>query len=430
MDQLDPRELIARITAEQEHSSPSARTATTGRHAVIAAYGSATAVLAEDPPERDVSATADVTGAAGTPETDDAPVPAPRTGRRRDGASSGPDPSIVEIDRDGTGRRSGLRRLAPLGVGGAAVLAAALVFTLLQPGAEEPDLASALLNDSSRRSVSDGNALPSAPADGGARTLSDVTQGATSRIDAAREAEKKRREAPAPAAGPSSKARPAAPGAGLAQVAGDGVQTALKLGWGAATGDEFSGNGLGANWTAYDGAGHDGAGRRTPDAVSVENGNLVIRGDEQGNTGGIAWGESQKYGKWEMRAKFPKGDKQYHPVLLLWPSEVEWPQGGEVDFAETDSAADDVSFFLHHGSSNAQKTTKKALDLTQWHNYAVEWTPDGIRGYIDGVQWFSSTDPSTLPPGPMHATIQLDYFPDGGSPQPSEMQVAWMRQYR
>jgi beta-glucanase (GH16 family) len=211
-------------------------------------------------------------------------------------------------------------------------------------------------------------------------------------------------------------------------VAGDGVQSALKLGWGAATGDEFTGGGLGSNWTAYDGPGHDGAGRRTPDAVTVENGNLVIRGDSQGNTGGIAWGQDQQYGKWEMRAKFPKGDKQYHPVLLLWPQSGDG-SNGEVDFSETNSAADDTSFFLHYGGGQ-QKTVKKALDITQWHNYAVEWTPDGIRGYIDGVQWFESTDASTLPPGPVHATIQLDYFPDGGSPQPSEMQVAWMRQYK
>ncbi len=405
-DQLDPRELIARITAE--HSSPSAR-----KHAVHAAPGSATAVLAEDPPEDDAATAVSGTGVHRLPEPDGDPA----------------DPAVVEIDHERTGRRSTFRRLAPLGIGGAAVLAAALVFTLLQPGAEDPDLASALLNDSSRRSVSDGNALPSAPADGGARTLSDVTQGATSQIGAAREAERKRREA-ADASRSSGGGRPAAPGAGAAQVAGDGVQTALKLGWGAATGDEFTGGGLGANWTAYDGPGHGGAGRRTPDAVSVENGNLVIRGDSEGNTGGIAWGDSQKYGKWEMRAKFPKGDKQYHPVLLLWPTEHPWPEGGEVDFAETNSAADDVSFFLHYGSSNAQKTATKPLDLTQWHNYAVEWTPDGIRGFVDGVQWFSSTDPSTLPPGPMHATIQLDYFPDGGSPQPSEMHVAWMRQYK
>ena len=411
MDQLDPRELIERITAE--HGSPSAR-----RQTVHAAPGAGTAVLAEDPPGADPAAAESDTGAHRMPDPED----------DEPGAS---DPSAVEVDRAPGDRRSTVRRLAPLGVGGAAVLAAALVFTLLQPGAEAPDLTSALQHDSTRRSVSEVNALPSAPAGGGARTLSDVTQGATSQIGAARAAEKKRRDAAAASSsGSSGGAGQAAPGTGLAQTLGDGVQAALKLGWGAATGDEFTGGGLGANWSAYDGPGHDGAGRRTPDAVSVENGNLVIRGDSQGNTGGIAWGDSQKYGKWEMRAKFPKGDKQYHPVLLLWPSEAPWPEGGEVDFAETNSAADEVSFFLHHGSSNEQKVEKKALDLTQWHNYAVEWTPDGIRGFVDGVQYFESTDPSTLPPGPMHATIQLDYFPDGGSPQPSEMQVAWMRQYK
>ncbi|ALE85861.1 hypothetical protein XF36_24210 [Pseudonocardia sp. HH130629-09] len=217
---------------------------------------------------------------------------------------------------------------------------------------------------------------------------------------------------------------------GAVQVAGDGIQAALKMGWQAIGGDEFLGSTLGSNWSPYNGEGHDGQGRRTSDAISVENGNLVIRGDSQGNTGGMAWGTPQKYGKWEMRAQFPKGDKQYHPVLLLWPSEVSWPEGGEIDFAETTSASDDVSFFLHYGSSNSQKDAKKQIDITQWHNYAVEWTPDAIVGYIDGVEWFRSEDPNTFPPGPMHATIQLDYFPDGGSPEPSEMRVAWMRQYQ
>ncbi len=437
MDQLDPRELIARITAEQEHDSPSGRTGSTGRHAVPAAHDPGTAVLTEYPPPGGSVAVLTPTGAHRIPEPydenedEDEPVD---DARERDGS----DRSVVEIDRETPGRRWRTRRLAPLAIGGAAVLAATLVFTLLQPGSQDPDLASGLLNDSSRRSVSD-NSLAAGPAlggGGGSGALSDVTQGATSQIGAARAAqaaEKKRREAAeagAPAAGASGNSRPAAPGGGAAQVAGDGVQAALKLGWGAAGGDEFTGGGLGAGWTPYEGAGHAGNGRRTADAVSVENGNLVIRGDSQGNTGGIAWGESQKYGKWEMRAKFPKGDKQYHPVLLLWPSEAPWPEGGEIDFAETNSAADDVSFFLHYGGANSQETAKKALDLTQWHNYAVEWTPDGIRGFVDGVQYFESTNSSAQPPGPMHATIQLDYFPDGGSPQPSEMQVAWMRQYK
>ncbi|WP_165922302.1 glycoside hydrolase family 16 protein [Pseudonocardia endophytica] len=366
-------------------------------------------------------------------DAEDVSVPAGRTGRRR---APDADSSVVEIDRESTRRRSRVRKLAPLGIGGAAVLAAALVFTLLQPGAQDPDLANALLNDSSRRSVADGNAIPGAPTDGGAR-LSDVTQGATNQMDAAKAAaEKQRREAAAAAANSSGSSgsshssggsRKAAPAAGAAQVAGDGTTAGRALGWAAAGGDEFTGGGLGSGWTAYDGAGHDGQGRRTPSAVSVENGNLVIRGDSQGNTGGIAWGQDQQYGKWEMRAKFPKGDKQYHPVLLLWPQSGDGTNG-EVDFSETNSAADDTSFFLHYGGG-AQKTEKKALDIAQWHNYAVEITPNGVRGYIDGVQWFSSTDPGTFPSGPVHPTIQLDYFPDGGSPQPSEMQVAWMRQY-
>ena len=41
----------------------------------------------------------------------------------------------------------------------------------------------------------------------------------------------------------------------------------------------------------------------------------------------------------------------------------------------------------------------------------MEWTPKGITAYLDGEQWFRSTDPKTLPPGPMHLCIQLDWFP-------------------
>ena len=116
-------------------------------------------------------------------------------------------------------------------------------------------------------------------------------------------------------------------------------------------------------------------------------------------------------------------------MLLLWP-EGKWPDGGEVDFAETTSASSDVSFFLHYSSSNKQKSAEKPLDLTQWHNYAVEWVNGRITGYIDGQQWFQSTESSTLPPGQMHLAIQLDYFPDGGSPKPTQMDVDFVRIYR
>ena len=142
----------------------------------------------------------------------------------------------------------------------------------------------------------------------------------------------------------------------------------------------------------------------------------------------MSYRDDRETGRWEMRAKFPKGDAAYHPVLLLWPQDG-GSDDGEVDFAETTSASDSVSFFLHHGSGD-QKFAKKQIDLTQWHNYAVEVTSDGVIGYIDGQKWFESTDPDTLPRGPVHPVIQLDWFPKGDSPEPSELQVDWMRIYQ
>lgn len=68
--------------------------------------------------------------------------------------------------------------------------------------------------------------------------------------------------------------------------------------------------------------------------------------------------------------------------------------------------------------------------MTRWHNYAVEWTPRHISGYIDGVRFFSDTNRSHLPPGAMHQTIQLDWFPDGTRTKRSHMKIAWIRVYR
>lgn len=442
VDQLDPRELIARVTAE--HSSPPVHT---GRHRASSPDPDLGIGLPADDQEPATESAYDlpVPRDPFLPDTEHRSVaagqhepaaehPVDETAADEPGAI--PD-SLVEVDREATDRRTTVRRLAPLGIGAAAVLTATLIFTSLQPGSQDPDLNAALVNDASRRASSDTNQIASGPADGqaGARTLAEVAQGASDQIGSAVAAQQvaaaeRRRAAQQEAAGPRDSAPAAGPVAGAAQVAGQGVQAALKLGWNAIGGDEFAGAALGSQWNAYDGPGHDGQGRRTPNAVSVRDGNLVISGDSEGNTGGISWGHGQQYGKWEVRAKFPKGDSQYHPVLILWPDSDNWPEGGEIDFAETDSGADDVSFFLHYGSSNSQKNEKKSLDITQWHNYAVSWTPEGITGYIDGVQWFRSTDSQTQPPGPMHPTIQLDYFPGGGSPQPSEMQVAWMRQYR
>jgi Glycosyl hydrolases family 16 len=321
------------------------------------------------------------------------------------------------VTTDPLPQRSLTRRLAPLAIGATVMLVATTVATTLRPAEDTslaaPELSTAIVRTDPTTTL----AVPTEPLP--IPTTSDAPD-PTKNASASKEA---------PNSTTKSTQRKPAPPPPVAKVVSDGKQAASRLGWTPAGGDEFNG-GLSSKWTLYEGEGNAGQGTRSAKAVRVENGALVIRGDSQGNSGGMAWSDGQRFGKWEMRAKFPAGDSQYHPVLILWPSDHDWPEGGEIDFAETTSASDDVSFFLHYSSSNQQKSATKKLDITQWHNYAVEWVEGRITGYIDGEKWFESTDDNTMPPGRMHPTIQFDYFPDGGTAKQSEMYVDYMRIYK
>ncbi|MFP5021476.1 glycoside hydrolase family 16 protein [Pseudonocardia phyllosphaerae] len=195
--------------------------------------------------------------------------------------------------------------------------------------------------------------------------------------------------------------------------------------------DDFDSGDL-SGWNMYDGPGHAGKGRRSPDAASVKDGILTINGDENGKTAGMAWVDgSQKYGRWEGRVRAPKSDPTYNALLLLWPTAENFPVGGEIDFMEmTDSTRQRTNMFLHYGEDNSQEHGEVAVDATQWHNWAVEWTPDHVTAFVDGKRWWTTSKKDIFPPGPMHLCIQLDWFPKGGGDvKPSEMQVDWVRQY-
>ncbi|WP_307036029.1 glycoside hydrolase family 16 protein [Arthrobacter sp. B3I4] len=224
-------------------------------------------------------------------------------------------------------------------------------------------------------------------------------------------------------------AAPAAP------PAGDGVQAAAAFGWGPVlAGDEFSYTGAPdpAKWGMYDGPGHAGKGIRSPRAWSVADGVVTVTGDSAGTTGGMSAKFSQQtYGRWETRMKTSVRDSEYHPVLLLWPNKPS-ANCAEVDFAEGESKTSAMKFYLHYACSGGkfQVSAATPVDSTQWHNYAVEWTPSGVTGYIDGVRTFTDTNPGHQPTVGMHQTIQLDWFPDGTAVTPSQMQVDWVRVYQ
>jgi hypothetical protein len=211
----------------------------------------------------------------------------------------------------------------------------------------------------------------------------------------------------------------------------DGTTTAAgRYGWGQATRSEDFDGDLSA-WGVYDGPGHAGKGRRSPTAMSVANGIVTISGDSAGTTGGMAWRGGAKYGRWEARVKSPASDPTYNAVMLLWPDAENFPVGGEVDFMEiSDETRQNTGFFLHYGESNRQLHGQVAIDATQWHNWAVEWAPDHITAYVDGQEWYTTRDTGAFPPGPMHLTLQLDWFPKGGGAvRPSTMSTDWVRYY-
>ncbi|BBF99513.1 MULTISPECIES: glycoside hydrolase family 16 protein [Pseudonocardia] len=216
----------------------------------------------------------------------------------------------------------------------------------------------------------------------------------------------------------------------VSRAEGTGTSAAEQLGWGEPVRSDDFDDGL-SGWNIYDGPGHAGNGRRTPDAVGVADGILTITGDADGNTAGMAWTEgSQRYGRWEGRVRAPASDPSYNALLLLWPTAENFPVGGEIDFMEMmDPSRQETNIFVHYGADNSQIDGSVGIDATEWHNWAVEWTPDRITAYVDGEQWFETTDPTVQPPGPMHLCIQLDWFPKGGSVQESSMEVDWVRQY-
>ena len=76
-------------------------------------------------------------------------------------------------------------------------------------------------------------------------------------------------------------------------------------------------------------------------------------------------------------------------------------------------------------------------DFSQWHTFAVDWLPDRIVYYVDGVERFRVTDRNIIPDKPMHLAMQFDQgpkkdwipAPDATTPAAFSLQVDWLRVY-
>lgn len=233
---------------------------------------------------------------------------------------------------------------------------------------------------------------------------------------------------------------------------GDGTTAANRHGWGnpdpLSDTFDYTGPPDPTKWSVYGQGGnvggsnshcwvgHDGNGRRCVYTNKVENGYLRQTGFANGDSAGISHKKSQKYGRWEVRARIlgtGNSGKPYHPVLIAWPTDNRWPEGAEYDFLEVNVGDRHAAAFLHfpnHQPRRQEHAQKSNVDLSAWHNYGFEWAPTHIAGFIDGDRWFHyDKDGIQNAPGPMNLTIQLDNFFGGEQMSEAYFDVQWARVY-
>ncbi|MEN9491314.1 MAG: hypothetical protein RJA63_1763 [Pseudomonadota bacterium] len=243
------------------------------------------------------------------------------------------------------------------------------------------------------------------------------------------------------------------------------------------------GNGIGSGAGYVSGWGNNELEYYTDRAenLKVEDGNLVITarkeaftGDANGTATNFTWTSarirtagkfSRTYGKFEIRAKLPRG-KGLWPAIWMLPEDQAgttygtWAANGEIDIMEGwGSKPTRTGHTIHYGGmwpnnvySGKEVDFPNAGSIDQWHVYTLEWRSNEIRWYVDGqlvstkTEWWSS---KAMPPTsdadlnawpapfdkPFHLLLNLavggnfDGNPDATTPDTAQMLVDYVRVY-
>jgi beta-glucanase (GH16 family) len=202
-----------------------------------------------------------------------------------------------------------------------------------------------------------------------------------------------------------------------------------------------------------------------PENSFIHDGNLVIQALKE-NFGGPGHGEreytsariktqglfEQAYGRFEVRAKIPRGQGMW-PAFWLLGNDVGktgWPACGEIDIMENiGKEASVIHGSMHgpgysgkHGLTSEYKLPGGGHFFDDFHIFAIEWEPGVARFYVDR-ELYATFTPAQLPAGKkwvfdhpffiiLNVAVGGDWpgTPDSSTAFPQAMLVDYVRVYK
>jgi beta-glucanase (GH16 family) len=224
------------------------------------------------------------------------------------------------------------------------------------------------------------------------------------------------------------------------------AQSPERTGWRLVWSDEFTGATLDpSKWNAENIAWPYNSELQfyRPQQATVGNGVLKIEADDQPyggrnyisariNTRGH---HDQQYGRFESRMILPAG-QGYWPAFWLLPSTDAWPP--ELDIMELIGSNPNTVYFTQHWGT-VQNVMSYGITwtgpnfTTGYHNFALEWSPNRVDWFVDGILRHTTT--SNFPHEPMYVILNLAVGghlpgnPNASTVFPKSMLVDWVRVY-
>ena len=190
-----------------------------------------------------------------------------------------------------------------------------------------------------------------------------------------------------------------------------------------------------------------------PQNLRIEDGKLIIEA-VYGDGYTSAKITTQKMPGWQtgkiaMRAKIPEGVGTW-PAFWTLPdtnSFGPWPKSGEIDIMEhVGHRLGYLHGTIHTEAFNGKLGTQKGGEIyvptisSEFHDFAVEWTNDSLRWFIDGEQYFEilreESDGTAEWPfdHPFHVILNLAVGGDWGGSKgveendfPTRYEIDWVR---